>query len=428
MWKELKIDFVAPPFAGHLYPLLELANSLHQQGMENLRVLSTNDAAPAVSISGIEGVYLLQGKETAISAIANPPYQVKSNPLRLFQQFSANIALMHDLKAQLRSVWQTNKPDLVIADFTLPIAGFLAQEMDICWWTSTAALCAIETKTGTPSYLGGLMPGKSLPFRLRDLMGRKLIRSFKLGIGYWFRDELRSLNIPSIYLDNGYERIYSPTQILGLGMGEFEFERDWPTALKFIGPLTASPSFPHIPPTFEKNVRHVLVSLGTHIPWAKERAAQFIQQVAAQMPEVHFHFSYGNTGEQKQQQSQQKLGNIHYYDYLPYDQYMHHFQAAIIHGGTGVVYSCIKAGVPMLVWPHDYDQFDQAARILYRGIGLRCKADLNQTIQSLHQLLFDEQIAHQTAYFQKLCVQYDPTNTVLDLVKQVAKTRTQCYT
>lgn len=419
MWQTLKIDFVAPPFGGHLYPLLELASALQRQGMTNIRILSTAEAQPAISLMGLIGVSLLSGQDVAISAIANPPYQVKSNPWRLLQQFSANLALMQSLKAQLRSIWQTSQPDLVIADFTLPIVGILAQEMDICWWTSTPTICAIETKTGTPTYLGGLTPGRGLLLQLRDFMGRQLIRRFKLGIGYWFRQELRSLNFPSVYLENGYERIYSPDKILGFGMREFEFDRDWPAALEFIGPLTTSPPFSHHAPVFQADIRHILVSLGTHIPWSKQQAAQVVQQIAAQMSDVHFHFSYGKLGEH----TQQTLENTHFYDYLPYDLYIHHFDAAIIHGGTGVLYSCIKAGVPMLVWPHDYDQFDHAARIIQRGIGLPFKADLKKTIHSLYQLLSDEQISRQAMHFQHLANQYDPTTTLLNLVKQLAEIR-----
>lgn len=419
MWKTLKIDFVAPPFGGHLYPLLEIARALRQQGMEHIRVLSTYDAKPAVSLSGFDGLYLLQGEEAAIAAIVNPPYQVRSNPRRLFQQFSANLSLMDDLKAQLRTVWQASPPDLVIADFTLPVAGILAQEMGIGWWTSCPTVCAIETRTGTPSYLGGLTPGQSWLTRARDYLGRNLIRGFKSGIGWWFRDELRSLNIPSVYLNNGAERIYSPTKILGLGLRDFEFARDWPAALEFIGPVTTSPPFPHRRPMFQPGGRHVLVSLGTHIPWAKDQAARFVQQVAAQMPEVYFHFSYGRAGEQ----TQWRLGNVFFYDYLPYDQCLPHCDAAIIHGGTGVLYSCIKAGVPMLVWPHDYDQFDHAVRIVDRGLGLRLKADLNHTVQSLRQLFTDAQIARQMGHFQAVLRQHDPAAAVLASIKQMAQTR-----
>jgi UDP:flavonoid glycosyltransferase YjiC (YdhE family) len=415
MWKNLNIDFIAPPFGGHLYPLLEIASYLGQQGMENLRVVSTPAAAPAIAATGLEGVYLLDGEDAAISAIANPPYEVRSNPLRLLQQFRANLSLMADLKIQLRGRWQDRKPDLVIADFTLPVAGMLAQEMGVNWWTSSPTLCAIETQTGTPSYLGGLTPGQSWYSRPRDFMGRQLVHGFKSGVGWWFRDQLRSLNFPSIYRADGQERIYSPTKILGLGLREFEFERDWPIALEFVGPLTASPTFRHISPAFQPGVRHVLISLGTHLPWAKDPAARFIEQVAAQMPGVHFHFSYGVAGEQRQR----SVANTHYYGYLPYENYMSCFDAAIIHGGTGVLYSCIKAGVPMLVWPHDYDQFDHAARIVYQGIGLRFKANLNHAVNSLSQLFSDKQIASRVQYFQRIANAYNPQATILDSIKKI---------
>lgn len=439
MWKNLKIDVVSPPFAGHLYPLLELARGLRQQGLKNLRVLSTPEAASAIQISALEGVYFLADESAAITAIANPPYRVKNNPWRLLQQFRANLSLMQTLRVQLRSVWQLEKPDLVIVDFTLPIAGHLAQEMGIAWWTSTPTLCAIETQIGTPSYLGGLMPGSSPYHRGRDWLGRRLIRGFKLAIGYGFRPELQALNFPSVYRTDGYERIYSPEKILGLGMREFEFERDWPPSLEFIGPLTASPPFPHRPPTFQAGVRHVLVSLGTHIPWAKGQASQFVQQVAAQMPTVHFHFSYGQSNYKTDGPSDDKFdhkfnhkfdskggesqpqNNLFYYDYLPYDHYLPHCDAAIIHGGTGVLYSCIRAGVPMLVWPHDYDQFDHAARIVDRGLGLRLKPDLNHTVQRLHRLFSDPKIACQMRDFQTRCHQYDPVVAVMALIQQWAE-------
>jgi len=33
MWQERKVEWVAPPFAGHLFPLLDLAGFLRRQGM-----------------------------------------------------------------------------------------------------------------------------------------------------------------------------------------------------------------------------------------------------------------------------------------------------------------------------------------------------------------------------------------------------------
>ncbi len=41
----------------------------------------------------------------------------------------------------------------------------------------------------------------------------------------------------------------------------------------------------------------------------------------------------------------------------------------ITHGGLNSIKECIYLGVPMLVFPGLYDQFDNAARVLYHGLG-----------------------------------------------------------
>ena len=294
------IDLVTPPFAGHLFPLLELGQFLQHHGFR-VRILSTSKAKEAIELYHLEHCVLLENQDAAITAIADPPYRVKNNPLYLLKQFEGNLALMKDFRKELQRIWQHHKPDLVISDFTLPLAGILAQELGIPWWTSLATPCALESFSGTPSYLGGWMPGTTAFHHLRDAAGRKLIRSFKQFIAWRYKQVLSELGIPALYHSDGAEVAYSPERILALGIPDFEFTQDWPTSLRFVGPLTASPPFKHIPPSFETAKKHIFVSLGTHIPWAKEKAVQFTRGLAARLPEYHFHFSYGKAdqGESK---------------------------------------------------------------------------------------------------------------------------------
>src|SRR5262249_58186945 len=139
------------------------------------------------------------------------------------------------LRDELRRLWAAARPDLVVVDFTVPIAGLLARGLGIPWWTSMPSPCVLETRTGTPAYLGGWAPRGGLAGGLRDAVGRSLIRFFKRGVAVLFARELRALEFPGVYRADGSEAIYSPECILGLGMREFEFERDWPPAFRFIG-------------------------------------------------------------------------------------------------------------------------------------------------------------------------------------------------
>ncbi len=392
----MKIDFVAPPYAGHLYPLLELAGYLRDHGYASLRVASTADVADVIRLCGLEPIALLPGRTDEVWAIANTESRTGFHPLRLYRQFRANMALMGDFAAELRATWSRDRPDLVIADFTVPFAGLVARSMGIRWWTAIATPCAIETKTGTPAYLGGWTPRATLAGRARDALGRMAITLFKRGVATLFRSQLRAIGLRSAYRDDGTEAAYSDERILAFGMRELEFARDWPETVHFAGPLTANPPFPHTPPLFPGGKPAILVTLGTHLGWARGRAETLMNEVAAAMPDCVFHFAMS-----------------HRDGFIPYDRYLPRYRAAVIHGGTGIMYACIKSGVPMLVWPHDYDQFDHAARIVARGLGLRLRPRAADVVASLRRLLDDESIHARVREFQQLAAHYNAGEHVL---------------
>lgn len=403
----MSIDFVAPPFAGHLFPLLELGRRLRERGMTSLRMVSTPDVAETIRLAGITPVDLLPGRAEEVWAIANTGGQVVLHPLRIYRQVRANMALMADAAAQLRATWSVQRPDLVIADFTVPVAGLVARSMGIRWWTSMPTPCAVETKSGTPAYLGGWTPPTTAAGRMRDALGRRAISLFKRGAAAIFRPELRAIGLSGVYREDGSEAVYSDECILALGMRELEFERDWPAALHFVGPLTESPPFPHAAPSFDERPA-ILVTLGTHLPWARERADALVRDLAARMPDCLFHLAMGAPGSDVRQTD----GNVHRYGFIPYDRYLSRYRAAVIHGGTGILYACIQAGVPMLVWPHDYDQHDHAARIVARGLGLRLRP--RSAARDLRALLTDDSIRARVRDFQRMSMSYDPGRWVAE--------------
>jgi len=397
----MSIDLVAPPYAGHLFPLLELGRRLREQGRTPIRVVTTPDAAATVRLCGLTPVELLPGRASEVWAIANTAEQVGFHPLRLYRQFRANMPLMADAAAELRTMWSAHRPDLVIADFTVPVAGLVARSMGIRWWTSMATPCVLETKRGTPAYLGGWTPGNTLATRVRDAFGRTAITLFKRSVAAMFRRDLRALGLTGVYRRDESEAAYSDECILALGMREFEFERDWPAAMHFIGALSESPPFPHAEPLFDDRPA-ILVTLGTHLQWGRERAEAFVRELAAQMPDCLFHFAMG----QHDSSVRETGGNVHRYGFIAYDRHLARYRAAVIHGGSGVTYACIRAGVPMLVWPHDYDQFDHAARIVDRGLGLRLRPQ--SAARDLRRLLSDEPLRARVGEFQRLSAEYDP--------------------
>lgn len=105
------------------------------------------------------------------------------------------------------------------------------------------------------------------------------------------------------------------------------------------------------------------MTLGTHLQWVKQRMDQVLRAVALQFPQVIFHFSDGDTAAPPAQ----TRGNYQRLPYVDYAQQLHRYDLVVHHGGAGILYACLAAGLPSIVYPLDYDQFDHAARLQRAG-------------------------------------------------------------
>lgn len=406
---RLRIDLIAPPFRGHLHPTIGLGLALAE--IAEVRVLTGAALVPEVTVSGLAGHGLLRGDDATIAAIADPPHAIGGNPLRLARQFRATLTLLDRMRVELLALYARERPALVIADSVLPVAGFVAQELGVPWWTSIGSPCVIEPRRGTPSYFGGWQHPDAAWGRARDATGRALVRAFKRLVFFTHRRRLRALGIVRPYRTNGDEAIYSPELILGLGMAELEFPRDWPKAFRCIGPVLLTPPASAPPLALEPGATHVLVTFGTQLPWIKERMAAAAAAIARARPEVIVHFTDGRPGAG----TAATEGNFRRHAYVPYDRDLARFALVVHHGGTGVMHHCICAGVPCVVLPADFDQFDQAARLARAGIGLRVRraAELPDAVR---RALADPALRENTRRFQRAFTAYAPAATVRELV------------
>jgi UDP:flavonoid glycosyltransferase YjiC (YdhE family) len=403
-----RVDLIAPPFRGHLHPMIGLGCALAE--IADVRVLTGAALVPEVSASGLAGHGLLAGAETTIAAIADPPRRVGGNPLRLAAQFRATLDLLDRMRAELRARWAEERPVLVIADSVLPVAGAVAQEFGVPWWTSTVSPCVIESRSGPPAYLGGWAPRGDAWGRTRDAAGRALVRMFKCAVWIAHRRRLRALGFDRPYRANGDEAIYSPDAILGLGMAELEFPRAWPAAFRFIGPVLHTPPSPAPPLALEPGATHLLVTFGTQLPWIKGRMAAAAAAIAHELPDAIVHFTDGRPDAGTAATEK----NFRRHAYVPYDRDLARFALVVHHGGTGVMYHCIRAGVPCVVLPADYDHFDHAARIAHAGIGLRARraAELPELVR---RALADARLRENTRRLQRALAAYDPGATLREL-------------
>ncbi|MEP7013703.1 MAG: nucleotide disphospho-sugar-binding domain-containing protein [Acidobacteriota bacterium] len=363
-----RIDLIGPPFAGHLHPLLGIGRRLARD--YEVRVISTERAQPEIAAAGLIGRVVLPGRDAEIRAIVEPPHSVGSNPFRLHAQLRANLRLLLAFREEIRALWNAEpRPDLLIADFTVPVAGSLARELGIPWWTSHASPCVIESCDGPPAYLGGWHPGRGPLGKLRDAAGRALIRAFKLGVHRLYREPIRALGFPRLYRTDGSEAVYSPERVLACSIPELEFPRTLPAAAELIGPVLYTPPTSAPEPPFRAGRPAVLVTLGTHLAWKKDELAEAVRAAAQAIPEIDFHFTDGRAESDRSESE----GNFHRLGYVSYERDLARYALIVHHGGAGVQFHTLRAGLPTLVLPIDFDQFDHAARLEAAGVARRIR-------------------------------------------------------
>lgn len=365
----VRLLLAAPPFAGHLNPLLTLGRGLRERGFD-VHVATGAAKAELVRAHGFAVTELLADDPGIFQRIADTGGPVRSNPVRLARQLRANLALFPRARAELDAVVREIRPDAVLADFTAPVAGMVAERHGIPWLTTMPTPLALETATGTPSYCGGWGPARHAGDRLRDAAGRRATRVAKRAAQVALARQFRAAGT-GVYRADGSEAAYSPTAILGLGMTELELPRDWPSQFRMVGPVTATPEPWPVPPRLPDGPL-VLVTLGTHLPWAKQDLAAAARRLASVVPGHEVVVSLGDAG-RAAPEPLARDGRVHVYGHLPYDDLLPRCAAVVHHGGAGITYGAIKAGVPALVCPQDYDQFDFAARIVAAGAGLRVR-------------------------------------------------------
>lgn len=412
-----RLLLVAPPFAGHLNPLVALGRGLRDRGFD-VRFATGATKVGLLHEHGFAADALLPDDPHVFDRIADTDGPVRSNPLLLTRQLAANLRLLPRARAEIDALVRRDRPDAVLVDFTAPVAGMVALDHGLPWLTTMPTPFALETRTGTPSYCGGWGPARHAGHRVRDAAGRTATRVTKRTMQRVLAPAFRTAGT-GVYRADGSEAAYSPTHILGLGMTELELDRDWPAAFRMVGPVTATPeggAAPRLP-----SGPRVLVTLGTHLPWAKDRLVAQARALADGLPGHAIVVSLGDAA----RRSPDPLAvddRVHVYAHLPYDEVVPGTAAVVHHGGAGITYSAVRAGVPAVVCPQDYDQFDFAARVVAAGAGVRVRRLDGRRVAEAVRSVLDADRAPLDA-LAAAAATYDPVAGVADAVDDALEGR-----
>lgn len=421
--KVIKIDVISVPFSGHLFPTLTLVKPLLEDPRFQIRVITGFQKKALVERIGFDCLALFPDRPTVMEDIANTSKQ--ANLFIMYQQLMANSRLLPEVFDEINRIWNSEgKPDLVIADFVAAPAGMLADRLEIPWITTIPSPVAIESRTTTPAYLGGWKPHQGIFYKWRDAMGRQFIRlAKKVGLAL-VKKNLVTLADFKLYREDGLEAIYSPYSILALGMKELEFRDDFPPQLKWVGYRCLS--FDRLPQEQKQYLttskKRVFVTCGTHLKWEKERMVELAKILSQEYPDYVFYVTLGDSA--GLEHTPRILSeNLLIFDYLPYSDVLDQMDFAIHHAGAGILMGCIKKGIPSLILPQDYDQFDNAVRAELFQIGLvsRKKTE-SEVLHLFNELVSREDWSHLKALTQKSKA-YQPTKILYQEIERLLKVK-----
>ena len=387
--KKIKIDVVAVPLSGHLYPTMNLLAPLLQNPQYEIRLLTGPQKKAVAEAVGFQVLPILEGHVKEFEKVANNKEQL--GIISAYRQLSASLDLINLVSDQLIQEWTNHRPDIVIVDFITLSGGLVAEQMGIPWITTMATQFAIETTGGPPCFFGGMGTPQNSWQVLAQFLGRKITRLGKRIVTFLLRDCLRRYHF-KLYSQKGQETIYSPYSILGIGMKEVELKKGFPEHYSWVGPFGASveagEDYPLDLSVFP-NRKKVLVTCGTQLEWAKENLIFQTKELAKAHPDCHFFITQGLG--QQEFQCENLMENLSLVSYLPYKEYIPQMDYVIHHGGAGIFYQCIIYGKPALILPHDYDQYDYAVRGVEAGVAFTAKRDNSKAIgQAFDSLLAKE--------------------------------------
>lgn len=428
----MKIVFFSPSFSGHLHPAMGIAHQLKNiQPEYNIRFVSTSKVYEKIKESGFQVDKLLEGEDETIDRIVNPPKQVTNNPFLLYKQLKINLSLMKRMVNESKQILLNFKPDLVIVDFTLPPIGHLAESLGIPWWTIHASPFVLEGFSGPYPYMNGRKPPKKNAriitrffYSFRDHWDLFKTKLFKKFLFFIFKKNFALLGLSSPYREDGSEVAYSNRKILGLSILELEFPRKYPLCLEWIGPVIYTPTslMNTTEPDFSNKSKYILVTMGTHLLFIKDKIYKIIEQLSELMPNYIFHFTYGDESKEPEESRFPKKENIFRFSYINYDLFLKNYSLVIHHGGAGIIFQCIYNSIPSLVYPVDYDQFDWAARLKFYELSEVIynwdENNLAPIRDLIDRCINDSNLKNKNLQFQDFLKSYNPGKSLAELIER----------
>jgi MGT family glycosyltransferase len=380
--------FVLWDGGGNVPPQLALARHLTERG-HHVRILAPRILRSRIEAAGCQFVPL---RET-------PEHDSSSRTEDLLRDWEARTPLTAAGLVRDRLIFGTasgyasdvtaaiadKRPDVVVTDYLL-LGGYIAAERAGIPLAALVHTVYPLPAPGLPPYSMGFQPAKGVPGRMRDALFAPVFRRF-------YNARLKNLNgvraaVGLRPLISVFEQFARANRLLVLTSQAFDFPADsLPANVRYVGPqlddLAWLEPWEPVSPEDTK-LPFVLVSLST----TYQQQADVVRRVVAALAELPVR-ALVTLGPALDGNALSLPPNVRAEPYVPHVLVCPHADLVITHGGHGTVITALSAGVPLICLPMGRDQEDNAARVVWRGAGVRrsSKADAKTLRAAIQQVL-----------------------------------------
>ncbi len=337
--------FLAPPYAGHINPMLAIAAALSVRGH---RATLLHTGAPQAAPAGVATRQL----------DLPPPGPVPFSPLapvRLTARRTAS--LLQVLPAALARLDLT----ALVTDQLEPAGALAAASLGLPW-ISVANALAVNREPGVPPPFTGWSWRPGVAGLNRNRAGWRVHDFFMRPLSCVIAGWAQAHGLPQRDLDD----TFSPIAQLSQMVPRLDFPRAaLPVGFSYVGPLRLPP--PAAPAwSWGGRRRAVFASLGT---LQGHRAGLFRDIArAAQACDADLLIAHG--GRLAPHEASTLPGRPIVRDFVPQAEVLAGAAALIGHGGMNTVMDALAAGVPAVLVPLAFEQAAIAARVVRAGAGI----------------------------------------------------------
>lgn len=273
-------------------------------------------------------------------------------------------AMARPVAADVLTILERHPVDVVAFDFSLFGALFAAEKAGV------PAAMLVHTvypfpAPGLPPYGMGWMPMNGLAGGVRDAIGARIFRwIYERPLVPQFNAVRAALGLP--HAASLADLLQRTTRIFVLTTPAFDFPGRLPGHAEYIGPQLEAPEWtPRWEAPWPPDDGRPLVVVGLTTTF--QAHGPLLNRIASALGTLPVR-ALVSTGRLRLDAAPP---NVRVASYVPHVRVLPHAAAVVTHAGLGTVHAALVHGVPMVCLPIGRDQPDNAARVVYRSVGVR---------------------------------------------------------